>query len=234
MTIFKGPYKVFTHGNIKETYFNAENLGFINFGTLEYYNIKIADHIIMSPYAYKNSDISSMATVKFHSGETIKNVNVYVTINISDKISITVVPNVISLWNELRKSNHKTLINKLEYDASINRSMYSRVTSDKLFCHLLSSVGVEKTLSFNQLFNDPIAKSFYLWKFNIGFSHNDLGAKFDVAGRKAEEELIKEYIESEKVYRTDPLRDKIDDSIHLMNVNGDKLKRQLWYFNNRY
>ena len=229
MTIFKGPYKVFTHGNINENYFNASNLGFVTFGHLEYSNVVVPNRFIENPHI-NNGEIYTSASVKFPSGETLEKVYVYVKTN-SD--GITVLPIVISLWNQLKQSNYSDLVTRLESDAKVNRSFYSRVKSDLLFCNILSGLGIDKRISMHQLFNDPIARSFYLWKYRIGFINNETGAKFDVAGRKAVNELIKEYIESEKVYRTDPIRDKIDDAIHLMNVNGDKLTRQLWYFNNR-
>jgi hypothetical protein len=231
MTIFKGPYKVFTHGNINENYFNANNLGFVTFGHLEYSNVVVPNHIMENPYAYINNDeIYTSASVKFPSGETLEKVYVYVKINTD---GIIVLPIVISLWNQLKQSSYTDLVTRLKSDAKVNRSFYSRVKSDHLFCNILSGLGIEKSISMHQLFDDQMARSFYLWKYRIGFINNETGAKFDVAGRKAVNELIKEYIETEKVYRTDPIRDKIDDALHLMNVNGDKLMRQLWYFNNR-
>ena len=50
MTIFKGPYKVFTQGNINENYFNASNLGFVTFGHLEYSNVVVPNRFIENPH----------------------------------------------------------------------------------------------------------------------------------------------------------------------------------------
>jgi hypothetical protein len=53
---------------------------------------------------------------------------------------------------------------------------------------------------------------------------------YEIAGRDATNELIEEYIESEKVYRTDCTRDKIDDALLLMNKNGELSERQFELF----
>lgn len=237
MVIYTGPFKVFTHGDIRETYINAPNLGFVSFGHLIYTDVVVPDHISINPYAHlNNNEIFTKATIEFPTGEQVQKVGIYIKMNVPSvgKPDFKIIPNVIALWNRLcNDTNYTNLVYRLNSDAAINRSMYSRITSDNMFCNMLVSIGVDKDMSVNHLFNDTVARSFYLWKHSIGFCHNELEAKFDVAGRKAAEELIQEYIESEKVYRTDPLRDKIDDALHLMNVNGDKLKRQLWYFNNR-
>lgn len=238
MEVFTGPYSVFTHGNIHETYFNRfDKLGFLNFGFVEYSNIKFPSSYLINQFKNthkKGDDIFTSATVKFQNGITLEKVPIYVNINkFGSSEPIKVIPNVMALWNSLKSSLHTQFVRELENDANINCSMYSRIKSDITFCNALASLGVDKELSMHELFNSPIAKGFYLWNYRIGLSHNNLLAKFSTAGRKAEETLIKHYIESEKVYRTDPLRDKIDDSLFLMKKNGDKLNLQLWYFNNR-
>lgn len=237
MTIYTGPFKVFTHGNICETYINTPNLGFVNFGHLIYTDVVVPNHVLINPYAHlNNNEIFTTATIEFPTGETIQKVSIYIKMNVPiiGKPDFKIIPNVIALWNRISNdTNYTNLVYRLNSDAIINRSIYSRITSDNMFRNMLVSIGVDKGMSINHLFNNPLARSFYLWKYSIGFCHNELKARFDLAGRKAAEELIQEYIESEKVYRTDPLRDKIDDALHLMNVNGDKLQRQLWYFNNR-
>ena len=235
MITFKGPYTILTHGKINDTYYNYSDLGFVNFGYVQYSNINIPDHYWVNKYNKSNDErIFVSVSVKFSNGITLNNVPIYVIINkIGSSKPITIIPNEIALWNTLNASQHTIFIKQLKDDAIINKSLYSRIKSDKQFANSLNSLDIDKHISFHQLFNNPIAKAFFLWNQKNGFCHNDIGAKFDIAGRKATEELIIEYIETEKVYRTDPLRDKIDDAIHLMNTNGDKLTRQLWYFNNR-
>lgn len=238
METFKGPYRVFTHGNIGENYFNSfDKVGFLNFGFVEYSNIRLPSSYWVNQFKHTNKKgdaIFTNATVKFPNGIILEKVSVYVNVNkYGSSEVITVLPNVMTIWNALKASQHTHFVIELENDANINCSMYSRIKSDATFCSALSSLGINKEISMHELFNSPIAKGFYLWTNRIGLSHNNLLAKFSTAGRKAEETLIKHYIETEKVYRTDPLRDKIDDSLHLMNKNGDKLRLQLWYFNNR-
>ena len=225
---FEGPYIKFVHGKIDAVYYGSKcsNLNFMVFGYLEMSNIRIPEGIISADGKY--TKIVCNAVIKFSNGLTINNILCDAMVF---KDNIDIYPRVQSIWhNIIMNPKFNDYIKSLKSKAIINQAIYSKVTTDTNFCKQLSFLNIPKEISMYELFNNKKVHQWYKWKHSIGFVFNDLVMYYELAGRKAEEELTKEYIESEKVYRTDCLRDKIDDAKILMTKNGELSERQFLLF----
>jgi len=221
-----GPFKKFLHGAIHGDYFNydRDNLNFIVFG-----NVEIIDVIVTNNERLSRGDtIVGSANIRFNDGLVAKNVMCDIS-QLNGELNIN--PRIQSLWyNMNREGKFKKLVESLKKDAERNKAIYHKVTTDSHFPMLLVSIGIPKEISMHELFNDERVKALFTWKHKIGFAFNDLVMHYEIAGRDATNELIEEYIESEKVYRTDCTRDKIDDALLLMNKNGELSERQFELF----
>ena len=225
---FEGPYIKFVHGKIDTIYYGSEsnNLNFMVFGYLKMSNIRIPEDLINVNGKYNK--IVCNAVIKFSNGLTIDNVLCDAMVF---KDNIDIYPRVQSIWHNINKNpKFNDYIKSLKSKAIINRAIYYKVTTDTNFCKQLSFLNIPKEISMYELFNNKKVHHWYKWKHNIGYVFNDLVMYYELAGRRAEEQLTEEYIESEKVYRTDCLRDKIDDAKELMTKNGDLSQRQFQLF----
>ncbi len=77
----------------------------------------------------------------------VQKVYVHVKMNVDDITDFKIIPNVISHGINSNDTNYTNLVTRLESDAAINRSFYSRVKSDLLFCNILSGVDKDKRIS---------------------------------------------------------------------------------------